>query len=97
MKKEYIRALVIINIIVVVITSLYIIYTRITLELIGDNDIDVTINSVYQDKGIIVKGNFNKLKMDRTIWYSINYEKLDELVNNLNLPLGQNEPIIRSK
>lgn len=49
------------------------------------------------DKGIIIKGNFNKLKMDRTIWYSIDYEKLDELVNNLNLPLGQNEPIMRSK
>lgn len=49
------------------------------------------------DKGIIIKGNFNKLKMDRTIWYSIDYEKIDELVNNLNLPLGQNEPIIRSK
>src|SRR5690606_5294645 len=24
-------------------------------------------------------GNFNKLKIDRTNWYSINYEKVDEL------------------
>lgn len=50
-----------------------------------------------EDKGIIITGNFNKMKMDRTKWYSINYKKLDELVDNLNLPLGQNEPIIRSK
>ena len=50
-----------------------------------------------EDKGIIITGNYNKLKMDRTKWYSINYEKLDELVDNLNLPLGQNDPIIRSK
>lgn len=49
------------------------------------------------DKGIIIKANFNKLKMDRTIWYSIDYNKLDELVESLKLPLGQNDPIIRSK
>lgn len=46
------------------------------------------------DKGIIIKGNFNKFKMDRTIWYSIDYEKLDKLVDNLNLPLGQNDTMI---
>lgn len=46
------------------------------------------------DKGIIIKGNFNKFKMDRTIWYSIDYKKLDELIDNLNLPLGQNDTMI---
>ena len=50
-----------------------------------------------EDKGIIITGNFNKMKMDRTKWYSIDYKKLDELVDNLNLPLGQNDPIIRSR
>ena len=50
-----------------------------------------------EDKGIIITGNFNKMKMDRTKWYSIDYKKLDELVDNLNLPLGQNDQIIRSK
>lgn len=50
-----------------------------------------------EDKGIIITGNFNKMKMDRTKWYSIDYKKLDELVDNLNLPLGQNDQIIRSR
>lgn len=49
------------------------------------------------EKGIIIIGNYNKLKMDRTLWYSIDYAKLDEIVDNLNLPLGQNDLIIRSK
>lgn len=49
------------------------------------------------DKGIIIKGNFNKMKMDRTTWYSIDYDRLDELVDKMTLPLGQNDPIIRSK
>lgn len=65
MKKEYIRALVIINIIIVAISSLYIVYTRVSLELIGDNDIDVTINTVYQDEGIIVKLNGKELSKDK--------------------------------
>ena len=50
-----------------------------------------------EEKGIIITGNFNKLKMDRTKWYTIDYEKLDNLIDNLNLPSGQNDLIIRSK
>ncbi len=46
------------------------------------------------DKGIIIKGNFNKFKMDRTIWYSIDYNKLDKIIDTLNLPLGQNDTMI---
>lgn len=29
--------------------------------------------------GLIITGNFNKLSMDRTLWYSIDYEKLNKL------------------
>ena len=53
--------------------------------------------SQLEEKGIIITGNFNKLKMDRTKWYTIDYEKLDNLIDNLNLPSGQNDLIIRSK
>ncbi len=28
---------------------------------------------------ILITGNFNKLKMDRTLWYTINYEELEKL------------------
>ena len=45
------------------------------------------------DKGIIITANFNKLKFDRTLWYSIDYDKLDQIVememSNMTLPLGQ--------
>lgn len=33
------------------------------------------------DKGIVITANFNKMKFDRTLWYSIDYDKLDECVN----------------
>ena len=33
-----------------------------------------------EDKKILIKDNFNKSKYDRTLWVSINYEKLDELM-----------------
>ncbi|MBE6066884.1 MAG: DnaD domain protein [Clostridium lundense] len=32
--------------------------------------------------GIIVSGNFNKLKIDRTKWYTIDYEGLDKIVQD---------------
>lgn len=66
------------------------------LPFFSESTVKRTLKSL-EDKGIIITGNYNKLKMDRTKWYSINYEKLDELVDNLNLPLGQNDQIIRSK
>lgn len=43
------------------------------------------------DKGILIKGNFNKIKMDRTIWYSIDYDRLDELVQKEVNAFGQND------
>ena len=32
------------------------------------------------DKGIIIKGNFNKSKFDKTNWYSIDYDKLNKIL-----------------
>jgi hypothetical protein len=31
--------------------------------------------------GLLITGSFNKLKIDRTKWYTINYEKLAELID----------------
>lgn len=47
-----------------------------------------TITSLSNKKLIII-GNFNKAKFDKTNWYTINYDAL----NSVNQPLGQNEPI----
>jgi uncharacterized phage protein (TIGR02220 family) len=33
--------------------------------------------------GLVLSDNFNKMKMDKTKWYSIDYEKLQELENSL--------------
>lgn len=43
------------------------------------------------DIGIIIKGNFNKSKFDKTVWYSIDYDKLDTIVDQKtqNYRLGQ--------
>ncbi|MED4455122.1 DnaD domain protein [Metabacillus fastidiosus] len=37
--------------------------------------------------GIIITGNFNKMKMDKTKWYRINYDAL----NDMSSPCAQNE------
>lgn len=54
------------------------------------------------DLGIIISENFNSNKFDKTLWYSINYEKLNEIVENsdsvkMTLALGQNDTSIVSK
>ena len=36
------------------------------------------------DKEILLKGNYNSRKYDRTLWVTINYEKLDELLIDFN-------------
>lgn len=44
-----------------------------------------TVRRVFgelEKKGILLTGNFNKLRMDRTKWYTIDYEKLSEYINN---------------
>lgn len=35
-----------------------------------------------RDKGIVVTANYNQMAMDRTLWYSIDYEALDAIVRN---------------
>ena len=49
-------------------------------------------------QGILIKANFNKEPVYRTNWYSIDYDKLDIIVNqktqnHIDLALGQNDPI----
>ncbi len=34
-----------------------------------------------EDLGVVISGNFNKLNLDRTKWYTIDYKKLLELQN----------------
>jgi hypothetical protein len=36
------------------------------------------------DKGIVITNNFNKEKFDKTLWYSIDYEKLNEVVRTID-------------
>ena len=44
--------------------------------------------SFLEKKGILITGNYNKAKFDRTKWYRIDYEALDKISN----ALGQNVP-----
>ncbi|MDL2234351.1 hypothetical protein LJC63_12360 [Ruminococcaceae bacterium OttesenSCG-928-L11] len=41
--------------------------------------------AVLETKALVVSANYNKMKMDRTKWYRINYEELNKIS-----PLGQN-------
>jgi len=51
-----------------------------------------TIKSL-EERGFLLSANFNRLKMDKTKWYSIDYEKLAELESDakafMELPTGQ--------
>lgn len=42
---------------------------------------------------LIITKTFNKMKIDKTNWYTINYQKLE----SMSLPWGQNEPSTGSK
>lgn len=49
--------------------------------------------------GVLITDSRNKRKFDRTLWYSIDYEKLDEIIiervyNGNNPPFPQNEGIV---
>lgn len=46
-----------------------------------------------EDKGLLITGNYNKAKFDRTKWYRIDYDALDEMVQ----ALYQNDTTIVSK
>lgn len=65
--------------------------------------------SNLEKRKIVVSGNYNKLKIDRTKWYRIDYELLQNIENiplsqngmtmdsDENIPLCQNDPTIVSK
>lgn len=45
-----------------------------------------TIKRVFtklEKSGLIISGNYNKMPMDRTKWYTIDYEKLEKAAENL--------------
>ena len=46
-----------------------------------------------EEQGLLISGNFNRMKLDRTKWYTINYEKLAEIEQSLN----QDDPTKSSK
>ncbi|MGO1478221.1 hypothetical protein [Senegalia sp. (in: firmicutes)] len=52
-----------------------------------------------REKNLLLTGNFNKLKIDRTIWYTINYDELEEImeVSKEANPQAQNEPMEDAK
>ena len=52
--------------------------------------VDRTFKSLC-DRGLLIKGNYNKSKFDKTNWYSIDYDKLSQLENNDDFK--ESEPI----
>lgn len=47
----------------------------------------------YTIPPLLISGNFNRLRIDQTKWYTINYENLEKISN---FPLGQFDPMDRS-
>lgn len=63
-----------------------------------------TVKRIFKklrDMKLLIIGNYNNMKMDRTLWYSINYVELDKLLNSAgyNPPNAseQNEPMEEAK
>jgi len=52
-----------------------------------------------RDKNLLLIGNFNKLKIDRTLWYTINYSELEKImgITNRQNALCQNETMEKHK
>ena len=50
----------------------------------SESTIKRTIKNLI-DKGIVITANFNRMKFDRTLWYSIDYSKLDEYIKGIKL------------
>lgn len=61
----------------------------------SESTIKRAINNLTK-KELVLIGNYNKAKFDKTLWYSIDYEKLDEL-ERVNYRLGQNDQTSSSK
>ena len=61
------------------------------LPYMSERQIDYSLNKLI-DSGLIIKGNYNKLKYDRTLWYSITDKGLCILQNcEMKKPKLQNE------
>ena len=43
-----------------------------------------------EKNGFIISGNFNKMKYDRTKWYSVNYDKVNEVLYQIDKDLYSN-------
>ena len=50
----------------------------------SESTIKRTIKSL-EDQGYLISANFNRFKMDKTKWYSINYEKLEQLEDDAEI------------
>jgi hypothetical protein len=57
------------------------------------------IITVLKNLDILIIGNYNKFKGDRTLWYRINYEALDQVIADRigKLPSGQNDQMVWSE
>lgn len=56
---------------------------------IGERTLRRTIDQL-RDSGLLLTANFNQHKFDRTLWYSIDYNVLEEASGKVNTPSGQN-------
>jgi uncharacterized phage protein (TIGR02220 family) len=63
----------------------------------SESTIKRTIHSL-EDQGLIITGNWNHSKMDKTKWYTIDYERVEALEErNSETPIPQEEPTIFSE
>ena len=66
----------------------------------SESTIKRTIKSL-EEQGYLLSANYNRLKMDKTKWYSIDYEKLAELESDAQVlqepSTGQNESTLDSE
>jgi uncharacterized phage protein (TIGR02220 family) len=66
----------------------------------SESTIKRTIKSL-EEQGYVLSANFNRFKMDKTKWYSIDYEKLDQLEDDartfVNPSSDQNETSLDSE
>lgn len=62
-------------------TWTYITYESLSKQLAFDSrSLQRTIRSL-ENKGILISGNYNRIKYDRTKWYRIDYDVLEKLLN----------------
>lgn len=60
----------------------------------------ITVKRIFkslENKGIIVTGCYNKMKVDKTKWYRIDYEKLQEYVDENNCEPHPKKPYPKNK